>query len=82
MLAEGSSGQVATPKRGAARLATTLGMFGLPNLINVSKRGRRINSTGILANIDGLLKHEDELRNETEGERRRTHWISQRAGIV
>ena len=45
-------------------------MFGLPYLTNESKRGRRINSIGILADIDGLLKHEDELRNEIGGERR------------
>ena len=59
-------------------------MFRLSYLINVSKGGRHINTTGILADRDGLLKHEDEpeLRDETEGERRRGHQTSGDCSVV
>lgn len=57
---------VATPK---GYLWGCLGCY----TVNVSKGRRRINTAGTLADRDALLKHEDELRDETVGERRRGH---------
>ena len=51
-------------------------------LINVSKGGRRTNTTGILADRDGLLEHEDELRDETEGEQWGRHRTSDDRSVV